>query len=129
MAQVKAIEWAYGKLRLLDQTRLPLEQTTLELQHYQEVVQAIKEMQVRGAPAIGVAAAYAVAMAAREIRAENHREFLVLLAEAGVYITLARPTAVNISWAVQRMLKVAEAEHDMGQVRGQAPQRGKAYPG
>ena len=117
MTQVKAIEWAYGKLRLLDQTKLPTEETTLELRHYQEVVRAISEMRVRGAPALGVVAAYAVAMAAKDIDGQDHGEFLGLLAEAGRDITAARPTAVNISWAVERMLQVAETEHDMGQIR------------
>ena len=114
MSQVRAIEWAHDKLRLLDQTRLPLERTVLELSGYKEVVQAIREMRVRGAPAIGVAAAYAVAMAAREVQAESRAEFLALLAGAGRDITSARPTAVNIFWGVERMLKVAEAEPDMG---------------
>ena len=117
MTQVKSIEWAFGKLRLLDQTLLPLEQTILELRHYQEVVEAIKAMRIRGAPAIGVAAAYAVAMAARDIHAKDHAEFLALLADASRDVALSRPTAVNISWAVQRMMKVAEAEPDMGQIR------------
>ena len=126
MTQVKAIEWAYGKLRLLDQTKLPMEETTLELRHYQEAVRAISEMRVRGAPAIGVVAAYAVAMAARDIDSEDHSEFLARLAEAGRDITAARPTAVNISWAVECMLQVAEAEHDMGQIRARLLGRAKA---
>lgn len=117
MPEVKAIEWAYGKLRLLDQTRLPLEHETLELRQYRDVVEAIKEMRVRGAPAIGVAAAYAVAMAAREISGDDHDEFLAGLAEAGRFIASSRPTAVNMAWAIKRMLRVAEAEEDMSQIR------------
>ena len=117
MSQVKAIEWAYGKLRLLDQTRLPLEAVTVELRQYMEVVEAIREMKVRGAPAIGVAAAYAVAMAARDIDTKERGQFLELLSEAGREIAAARPTAVNITWGVARMLNVAKAEPDMGQVR------------
>lgn len=117
MAEVKAIEWANGKLRLLDQTKLPVEQTPLELGHYKEVVKAIAEMQVRGAPAIGVAAAYAVAMSAREIQAASRREFLARLAELGDEIASARPTAVNITWAVQRMIDVAESEPDLDMIR------------
>jgi methylthioribose-1-phosphate isomerase len=117
MAEVKAIEWADGKLRLLDQTKLPSEQTPLELSHYREVVQAIAEMRVRGAPAIGVAAAYAVAMSAREVQAETHQEFLARLAESGNEIASARPTAVNIAWAVQRMLDVAVSEPDLDRIR------------
>ena len=117
MAEVKAIEWANGKLRLLDQTKLPVEQRSLELSHYQEVVQAITEMRVRGAPAIGVAAAYAVAMSARDIQAETHQEFLARLAESGNEIASARPTAVNITWAVQRMLDVAASEPGLNEVK------------
>ena len=117
MAEVKAIEWANGKLRLLDQTKLPVEQTPLELGHYKEVVKAIAEMRVRGAPAIGVAAAYAVAMSARDVQAESHREFLARLTELGDEIASARPTAVNITWAVQRMMDVAESSPDLDLIR------------
>ena len=116
MSEVRSIEWESGKLKLLDQTKLPLERTVLELDSYREVIEAIKEMRVRGAPAIGVVAAYAVAMAAREIATNDRPEFLDRLAEAGRDIASARPTAVNISWGVQRMLKVADSERDLGQV-------------
>ena len=112
-SEVKAIEWDRGKLKLLDQTRLPLECLTLELDDHRDVVRAIKEMRIRGAPALGVAAAYAVAMAARDIGAPEQCEFLSRLAEAGREIVSSRPTAVNVSWAVQRMLKVAEAQPDV----------------
>lgn len=117
MSEIKAIEWESGKLKLLDQTKLPLEQTTLELHDYRDVIDAIKQMRVRGAPAIGVVAAYAVAMAARDIQAEGHLEFMTHLGESAQEIASARPTAVNMSWAVHRMLSVAEAEQDMGQIR------------
>ena len=117
MSEVKAIEWVDGRLNLLDQTRLPLERITVELRGYREVVEAIKEMRVRGAPALGVTAAYAVAMAAAEIQVENRPEFLGFLAESGRDITAARPTAVNISWAVKRMLDVAESEPDVANMR------------
>lgn len=116
MVEIRPIEWAYGKLKLLDQTRLPTEQVWLELRHYQEVVEAIAQMKVRGAPAIGVAAAYAVAMAARESGATAREELLAFLKEAAQKISAARPTAVNASWAVKRMLSVAEAEEDLGQL-------------
>jgi methylthioribose-1-phosphate isomerase len=116
MSEVRSIEWESGKLKLLDQTKLPLERTVLELDSYREVIEAIKEMRVRGAPAIGVVAAYAVAMAAREIATNDRPEFLDRLTEAGRDIASARPTAVNISWGVQRMLRVADSERDLGQV-------------
>ena len=100
----------------MDQTRLPLEQVDLELSHYREVVQAIRDMRVRGAPAIGVTAAYAMAMAARDLKAPDRPGFLAALRDAAVEISAARPTAVNLQWAVDRMLQVAEEESDLAGV-------------
>ena len=113
MADYKAIEWSDGKLKLLDQTRLPREQVVLELTDYCEVIRAIVEMRVRGAPAIGVCAAYAVAMAARDIPSASHGELLARLTEAAGEIASARPTAVNLGWAVKRMLELAQAGSDV----------------
>ena len=117
MSEMRPIQWDNGKLKLLDQTRLPLELVTLEVGHYQEAVDAIKEMRVRGAPAIGVTAAYAVAMAAQELPARSRVGFLAQLKEAASRIASARPTAVNLQWAVKRMLQVAETETDLSQMR------------
>lgn len=116
MSEIRPIQWDNGQLKLLDQTRLPLETIILELGHYQGAVDAIKEMRVRGAPAIGVTAAYAVAMAARELPTASRDEFLAQLEEAASRIALARPTAVNLQWAVKRMLQVAETEPDLSQM-------------
>ena len=107
MSEIRPIQWANGTLRLLDQTRLPYEEVILEVHGYLEAVDAIKEMRVRGAPAIGVTAAYAVAMAARELDISDRDTFLQRLEEAGAVIKAARPTAVNLMWAVDRMLTVA----------------------
>ena len=114
LTEIRPVRWIGGNLALLDQTRLPLERVTLEVSRYQEAVQAIRQMQVRGAPAIGVTAAYAVALAARQIDAAGGQDFLTKLREAADEIVSARPTAVNLQWAVHRMLQVAEAESDSG---------------
>lgn len=92
------IKWINGEVEILDQTKLPLVEQYVRLGDYREVVSAIKTLQVRGAPLIGVAAAYAVVMAA--ISCRNKIEFAVAVNE----IRSARPTAVNLSWAVERML-------------------------
>ena len=113
MREIRPIQWVGEKLELLDQTRLPSEQVTLELVRYEEAIDAIRQLRVRGAPAIGVTAAYAVAMAARQIHATDRGDFLSNLHNAAAEITAARPTAVNLQWAVRRMLRVAEAESDM----------------
>ncbi|MFQ6030506.1 MAG: S-methyl-5-thioribose-1-phosphate isomerase, partial [Dehalococcoidia bacterium] len=98
------------------QTQLPQEQVFLDLTEYSQAVTAIRDMQVRGAPAIGVTAAYAMAMAAREIKTGERQQFLEELKAAGVIIGAARPTAVNLQWAVDRMLELAESEPDRQQM-------------
>ena len=113
MTEIRPIKWENGVLKLLDQTRLPLEQVTLEIGDYRRAVDAIREMRVRGAPAIGVTAAYAVAIAARDLLTSDREDFRSRLKKAGAEITSARPTAVNLHWAVGRMLRVADAEPDL----------------
>jgi len=92
------IKWLGGELEILDQTLLPAQEKYIRLSDFREVITAIKTLQLRGAPLIGVAAAYAVAMAASTCRSRT--EFAVTVNE----IKSARPTAVNLSWAVERML-------------------------
>ena len=116
MAEIRPIQWDDGVLKLLDQTRLPLEQITIEIRDYQAATNAIRDMQVRGAPAIGVTAAYAVVLAASEVQAGDHAGFMASLKAAGALIEAARPTAVNLHWAVQRMLQVAESVPDLKQM-------------
>ena len=117
MGEIRPIRWVNDKLVLLDQTRLPLEQISLKLDNYRQAVDAIREMRVRGAPAIGVTAAYAMAMAARDLEVKEPSQFLDQLREAAAIIISARPTAVNLQWAVRRMLRVAEAESDFAEVK------------
>ena len=114
MSEIRPIQWANGTLKLLDQTRLPSEEVIVAVHGYREAVEAIKEMRVRGAPAIGVTAAYAVAMAARELDVSDRDIFMQRLEEAGAEIKAARPTAVNLMWAVDRMITVAGSESESG---------------
>ena len=131
MIEIRPIQWNDGILKLLDQTRLPMEQVILELDDYRGAVAAIRDMQVRGAPAIGVTAAYAVAMAAEELSEElavdDKVTFMAGLQEAATTINAARPTAVNLHWAVRRMLQVAEsaaeAEAELGLNLGRVKER------
>ena len=117
MNEIRPIEWANGTLRLLDQTRLPSEEIIVEAHGYLEAVNAIKTMQVRGAPAIGVTAAYAVAMAARDLDITDKTAFMQRLEETGVTIKAARPTAVNLMWAVDRMVGIANSESDTNSIK------------
>ncbi len=104
----KTLEWKKGRLYLLDQTKLPLKEAYVKCSTYQEVAKAIKRMIVRGAPAIGVVAAFGMALAARQSRARGPAAFLRDINRAGQMLLATRPTAVNLLWAVKRMKHVAE---------------------
>jgi len=97
-----------GALIIIDQTKLPGEVKILHLKEQKDIWQAIYLLKVRGAPAIGVAAAFGLYLAAREIEAEDWEPFAAALHKAKEYLNSSRPTAVNLSWALNRMEKVAE---------------------
>ena len=114
---IAPIAWADGRLRLLDQTKLPGEEVWLTLSDHHQVAEAISSMRVRGAPAIGVAAAYGVALAAAASTASNRDGLLEELRAAARELAETRPTGANLSWAVQRTLAAAEAAHGIEAVR------------
>jgi methylthioribose-1-phosphate isomerase len=92
---------------LMDQRELPAREVYVTLSTAAEVAEAIRAMVVRGAPAIGIAAAYGMALAARAASREDARGYLAALGEAGSTLAAARPTAVNLAWAVKRALALA----------------------
>ncbi len=104
------VVWHEDRVLLIDQTRLPLEYIIVEIKRYEDMVEAIKTMIVRGAPAIGIAAAYGMYLGAKEIDTENRRQFLTQLEEIAQCLRKTRPTAVNLFWAISRMLQVAHEE-------------------
>ncbi|TDA65733.1 MAG: S-methyl-5-thioribose-1-phosphate isomerase [Clostridia bacterium] len=107
---MRTLYWEDGKLYLLDQTLLPWEEKYVACTDYRQAVAAIREMQVRGAPAIGVAAAYAVAMAGQQrLRGEDVSPDQVL-----ADLTASRPTAVNLFWALERMQRCWEKAMGLG---------------
>ena len=103
---LKAIEWLDDKLRILDQSKLPWEQSFVDLASYQDVALAIKEMRIRGAPAIGVAAAYGIALGAQDIKTTDEDNFLNQLNQVMQTLATTRPTAVNLFQAINRMRKI-----------------------
>ena len=98
-----AIRWQGNSLALLDQTRLPVEDVWNTYTDYRKVADAIRRLVVRGAPAIGVAAAYALCLAAMEYKGQNPEEFQKSMAAASAELAASRPTAVNLFWALDRM--------------------------
>ena len=106
--EVFTLKYDDGKLMLLDQTRLPCSVEYLTLNTTKQVFHAIQDMNVRGAPAIGVCAAYGMCIAAREFGCDFEQ-----LKSAAAFLCSARPTATNLSWAVYRMLDAANKPGDM----------------
>jgi methylthioribose-1-phosphate isomerase len=99
--------WQEDKVLLIDQTRLPNEYTVVEIDRSEDMAQAIRTMIVRGAPAIGVAAAYGMYLGAKEIETDNATVFWEQLEAVAQLLRQTRPTAVNLFWAISRMLKTA----------------------
>ncbi len=97
------IEWLGNRVKILDQTRLPQEEVYLETDDYRVVASAIKKLQVRGAPAIGVAGAYGIALGALAIEADSKDEFVKKFHQVSKVIAGTRPTARNLFFAVERM--------------------------
>jgi methylthioribose-1-phosphate isomerase len=115
---MRTIEWdPKGTVKMIDQRKLPLEFIVVEFDDYHDVAIAIKEMYIRGAPAIGAAAAFGLALAARQSPAVDRQALLADLETAADLIRATRPTAVNLFWATDRMLQAAHGS-DQTQVQG-----------
>src|SRR5881398_3729539 len=102
---VKTLEWTDAGVRFIDQTRLPTEEVYVTCRDYKSVATAIRDMIVRGAPAIGVAAAMGVALGVRDTAANNVSDLRASFDEICQVIGETRPTAVNLFWAIERMRK------------------------
>ncbi len=105
--QVYPVIWHEDRILLIDQNRLPTEYVIVEISRCDDMARAIKTMIVRGAPAIGVAAAYGMYLGAREIKTEDRDAFLTQLEDIAQVLRQTRPTAVNLFWAIARMMKTA----------------------
>lgn len=103
-----AIEFREDRLLILDQTRLPQETVILELTTTEQVIEAIRSLRVRGAPAIGIAGAYAMVLASRAFQSNDITIIRSGLREIAQNIITARPTAVNLTWAIGRLIRVLE---------------------
>lgn len=106
--RVRPIRWEGDRLELLDQRRLPFAVEYVTSRSGEEVAAAIRDLVVRGAPAIGIAAAWGVVLAARDIEAADGREAARKLDAAFATLNAARPTAVNLAWALARMRRALE---------------------
>jgi len=104
---MRTIKWKDGVAVTIDQTVLPGKEVWIELRTCEQVASALKEMKIRGAPLIGVAAAYGVALTAFHSKTQNREDIMRELEIAAETIRKTRPTAVNLFWAVDRIMKAA----------------------
>jgi methylthioribose-1-phosphate isomerase len=102
------VVWHTDHVRLIDQTRIPAEYSVVDIRRSADMAQAIQTMIVRGAPAIGIAAAYGLYLGAREIQTTDRTRFLQELDKVSKTLAATRPTAVNLFWALNRMMAVAQ---------------------
>lgn len=104
---IKTVEYLDGKVRMIDQTRLPLEKVFVDCKTIEDVANAIKTMIIRGAPAIGVSAAMGVSLGAESIQADSFETFYTQLEKKCLTLEKSRPTAINLAWSINRMKRVA----------------------
>jgi methylthioribose-1-phosphate isomerase len=111
MKDIQTLYWVGGvdgHLRMIDQTRLPVEFVEIDCRNLKSVWEAIKTLRVRGAPAIGIAAAYGLCVGVQNAAGGDEPAFFRRLDEAADYLATSRPTAVNLFWALRRMKAKAE---------------------
>ena len=114
LEQLNTVEWIEGKVRLIDQTLLPLEQEWVECTTHEEVAEAIRSMKVRGAPAIGVVAAFGMALGAAAYQGSDPEGFCRHMQRVAERLRNTRPTAVNLFWATERALSAALVASERG---------------
>jgi methylthioribose-1-phosphate isomerase len=109
---VKSVEWVNGNVIMLDQSKLPLEVSYITCTDYMMVAEGIRKLRIRGAPAIGIASAMGITLAAQHVNAMSYAQFLKALEPAFHEMISTRPTAVNISWALERLKMVIRKNKD-----------------
>jgi methylthioribose-1-phosphate isomerase len=105
---VTTIEWIDNKVKIIDQTRLPAELVYLHIDQVEILAEAIKKLRVRGAPAIGIAGAFGVLLGIQQLHGEDKNQFFAELDRVITCLRGTRPTAVNLSWALERVRRAAE---------------------
>src|SRR5947209_2932154 len=106
---IKTLEWTDAGVRFIDQRRLPTEEVYVTCSDYRQVAEAIRNMTVRGAPAIGVAAAMGIALGIRDSSAKTSAELSRDFGTISQALAATRPTAVNLFWAIDRMRRRFDA--------------------
>ncbi len=110
---IATIEWKKDCVRIIDQTKLPLKLEYLDCHEVKSIWKAIKELKVRGAPAIGIAGAFGVILGIKSIHTNDSRVFREKVDKIIAYLGTSRPTAVNLFWALERMRQLVVLHHEL----------------
>ena len=115
--ELRTVEWKNDSVVMIDQTKLPNELVYVKYTDYNDVAEAIRTLVVRGAPAIGVSGAFGMALAALQSSSENIEDLLSDLKKAKKILFETRPTAVNLSWALEKIMKIAEQGKTVSEIK------------
>lgn len=116
-SSLRTIEWRNNALVMIDQTKLPNKLVFIKYKDYKNVANAIRRLVVRGAPAIGVAGAFGLALAALQSKANSKEKLLEDLEKAKKVLFETRPTAVNLAWALEKIMRVAKEGKDVSEIK------------
>lgn len=122
---LRTVDWKNNKLIMIDQTKLPNELVYVEFTDYNEVANAIRNLVVRGAPAIGVSGAFGLALAALQSKANTKEELIHDLEIAKKILFETRPTAVNLKWGLEKIMKVATQGNEVSEIKNAIVQNAK----
>lgn len=118
-SSLKTVEWKDNAVVMIDQTKLPNELVYVKYDNYNDVADAIRNLVVRGAPAIGVSGAFGLALAALQSKATNKDDLIKDLEHAKKILFETRPTAVNLAWGLEKIMEIAKKGNDANEVRKQ----------
>ncbi len=116
-SSLRTVEWKNNTVIMIDQTKLPNKLEYVKFKDYRRVAQAIKDLVIRGAPAIGVAGAFGLALASLQSKAKTKEKLLEDLEEARKVLYETRPTAVNLAWGLEKIMQVASKGNDVNEIK------------
>ena len=116
-SSIRTVEWKNNKVIMIDQTKLPNQLVFVEYDDYKQVADAIRNLVVRGAPAIGVSGAFGLALAAVKSDSKTKDDLLLDLQEAKKILFETRPTAVNLAWGLEQIMDVAQTGNSVEEIK------------
>lgn len=114
---LRTVEWTNNKVKMIDQTKLPNQLTFVEFDDFNQVADAIRTLVVRGAPAIGVSGAFGLALASLQSNAVTKDELIEYLEKAKKILFETRPTAVNLAWGLEKIMRVAKSGNSIDEIK------------